>query len=1004
MSFYRKFIKNYIPIVMIFLAGALPAQSAGSAGGAGGAEGARVALVIGNSAYQHVSELRNPVNDAADIGATLETLGFSVNRVLDASKGEIQRAVDEFQSAASRRGTEMALFYYSGHGVEYEGVNYIIPVTAEISDEYQLVDQAVSLDRVVTAMDRGSAEFNMVVLDACRDNPFFRTRSAGSRGLAAMSGGGKGSMIVFATSPGDVAQDGSGRNSPFTQAFMEHAPTPGIEVSTLMRRINGTVQELTGGAQTPWFNASYTGEVFLSAAEDLANASARTDAINDELAALEAEIARRQAEIESARSGEEKERLEAEQRRARAEEAAKRLQAQQLAEIAKAAETALLQQQANERLRDDMAQEFASQQASLSRQAQERRAELEQLRLQTDEGAGLYERLTTISRMNAAISDINSRFDESVTRTMEELQRLYQERLASLEQANPMDPWESPEEWEARLSVLRQEVDRERAADESARREELETGRREELAPLKLQLDIARSDLSGREFFFGGGETRVTVHDFDVYEKHFPVTVAATDESVPLTADLSYAITSRDRDVLRSEYYRVFSADRAGGLSGSFRYRAYEVYPDIWAVVPQEVTVLNLLEDDAILLTADRGGEILFHTGSGIVPKRLFAVALLEMEEPSMLQSSLTILEDSHHNRFLVADSQEQMRSTRIAAQWGNRSRSVTVSLRPGINPPVHLASDGAAGNGGSLLVAVTGAAPETTVLVNGGEIPVTGEPALVVVPADIRTVTIRNPFIAWPVQRQVIAEDTSIVWLNVAAETAPIHGIVDIPSFSGTLAVFDSRGNQIKDGRVTREYGTGDGYRIPLPPGTYQIATALQEDDYFSDVQDVSVSSGEYSRLPRALQPVLSTRYRLDQKQAEFGLVERRLSTGRPYRIGSRVLLGAGAVGLVGTAYSYLQGSVARSDYDDAGVSPQALELRSEAQSWGVRFSISAIATALTTAGGVTLFALGPDQRDLIDERNDLRRTIDALSARTAAEAATNPILGLPVSGRGGK
>ena len=123
----------------------------------------KVALVIGNSAYEHVASLKNPLNDAQDIGATLENLGFSVTRALDASRGEIQQAVDRFQEASSRRGTKVALFYYSGHGVEYEGSNYIIPVNAEIRNEYELVDQAFSADRIVKAMDRNRAAFNLVI-------------------------------------------------------------------------------------------------------------------------------------------------------------------------------------------------------------------------------------------------------------------------------------------------------------------------------------------------------------------------------------------------------------------------------------------------------------------------------------------------------------------------------------------------------------------------------------------------------------------------------------------------------------------------------------------------------------------------------------------------------------------------------------------------------------------------------------------------------------------------
>ena len=344
-----------------------------------GQSGGRVALVIGNGAYEHVPGLMNPINDAQDVGATLENLGFAVTRVLDANKGTIRQAVDEFQARAARKGTEVALFYYAGHGVEHEGINYIIPVNARIANEYQLLDQGVSLERVTLGLERSRAAFNMVVLDACRDNPFFKSRSSGGRGLAAMSGGGR-SMIVFATSPGEVAADGRERNSPFTKAFIQHAATPGLEVSAMMRQVNGTVQELTGGKQVPWFNVSYTGEVYLGDAEALSDLSARAGAVGRELSALEADIARIQKQLAAADSEAEKKRLKAEERRARAAEAAKRLQAEQLAEIETKARQALEQSRADEALRSQMETQLAAQRVNLSQQAEKRRKELEELR------------------------------------------------------------------------------------------------------------------------------------------------------------------------------------------------------------------------------------------------------------------------------------------------------------------------------------------------------------------------------------------------------------------------------------------------------------------------------------------------------------------------------------------------------------------------------------------------------------------------------------------------
>ena len=260
-----------------------------------------MALVIGNSAYEHVAPLKNPLNDAQDIGATLENLGFSVTPGPGCQPGRNPAGGGPLSGGIFPEGELKWLCSITpATGVEYEGSNYIIPVNAEIRNEYELVDQAFSADRIVKAMDRNRAAFNLMVLDACRDNPFFSSRS-GSRGLASMSGGGR-SMIVFATSPGQVAADGSGRNSPFTKAFIEHAATPGLEVTDMMKAINGAVQKLTGGRQVPWYTTSYSEDVFLSAAEELTGADGLVGRVNREIAALEAAIAQREKAIASART------------------------------------------------------------------------------------------------------------------------------------------------------------------------------------------------------------------------------------------------------------------------------------------------------------------------------------------------------------------------------------------------------------------------------------------------------------------------------------------------------------------------------------------------------------------------------------------------------------------------------------------------------------------------------------------------------------------------------
>ncbi|QKC85478.1 caspase domain-containing protein [Mesorhizobium sp. NZP2077] len=227
----------------------------------------RVALVIGNSAYQHAVQLANPKNDSSDIAAKLESLGFQVVSDQDLDLAGMRRTVRQFLEKLD--GADMALFFYAGHGLQVNGSNYMVPVDAQLSSYNDLDFEALPIDLVLSAMER-STKVNLIFLDACRDNPFTEklSRSMGtrsgsvSRGLARL-GSGVGSLIAFATQPGNVAMDGAGRNSPFTTALVAHLGTPGHDIMRDLMDVRRDVLAATDGKQVPWENSSLTGEVVL---------------------------------------------------------------------------------------------------------------------------------------------------------------------------------------------------------------------------------------------------------------------------------------------------------------------------------------------------------------------------------------------------------------------------------------------------------------------------------------------------------------------------------------------------------------------------------------------------------------------------------------------------------------------------------------------------------------------------------------------------------------------
>ena len=228
----------------------------------------RVALVIGNSAYANVPALANPLNDASDIGDALDRLGFSVTRIENADQAALRQSLQEFQRAASA--SDIAVVFYAGHGMEVDQRNFLVPVDARLVSDQDIEFEAVPLELVSRAVARAS-KLRLVVLDACRDNPFaIRMQRAGAtrsigRGLARVEPPGE-TLVAYAAKEGTVASDGAGRNSPYSAALLAHLEEPGLEVGMLFRKVRDAVVRETGGRQEPFVYGSLSSEgVYFSA-------------------------------------------------------------------------------------------------------------------------------------------------------------------------------------------------------------------------------------------------------------------------------------------------------------------------------------------------------------------------------------------------------------------------------------------------------------------------------------------------------------------------------------------------------------------------------------------------------------------------------------------------------------------------------------------------------------------------------------------------------------------
>jgi Caspase domain/PEGA domain/Cytochrome c554 and c-prime len=233
----------------------------------------KVALVIGNSAYK-TSPLKNPRHDAEDMAIQLRELGFQVTIQTNVGRIQMQKSIRNFGNQLKKGG--VGLFFFAGHGMQVKGINYLIPVDADIQSEDEVQDYAVDAGMVLRKMQSAGNPLNMVFLDACRNNPYARSFRSASMGLAQMDAP-KGSLIVYATSPGSVAADGKGRNGIFTKNLLNHIREPGIEVGRMLRNVRRDVLRETGDKQTPWDSSSLIGDFYFKKSTQVASGSFQTE-------------------------------------------------------------------------------------------------------------------------------------------------------------------------------------------------------------------------------------------------------------------------------------------------------------------------------------------------------------------------------------------------------------------------------------------------------------------------------------------------------------------------------------------------------------------------------------------------------------------------------------------------------------------------------------------------------------------------------------------------------
>ena len=211
----------------------------------------RFALVIGNANYTSMARLKNPVNDATDLASALTRLGFKVTLLTNANRKAMNQAIVAFREVLAEDRKSEGIFFFAGHGVQSKGMNYLIPLGADIHAEVDLDDEAVSAQRILGSLEETRNRVNLVILDACRDNPLPSALRSSARGLAVVTSAPPETLILYSTAAGQTAADGEGRNSPFAQALLSHIGDAG-DVTQTVKIITGEVKKATGGQQIPY--------------------------------------------------------------------------------------------------------------------------------------------------------------------------------------------------------------------------------------------------------------------------------------------------------------------------------------------------------------------------------------------------------------------------------------------------------------------------------------------------------------------------------------------------------------------------------------------------------------------------------------------------------------------------------------------------------------------------------------------------------------------------------
>jgi uncharacterized caspase-like protein len=590
----------------------------------------RAALVIGNSAYKS-SPLANPVNDATDIAASLKDAGFEVILRTDADLASMEKALADFQTLC--KGKDTALFYYAGHGVQVGGENYLIPVKEDIQSESQAKSRGVALGDLMDRVKTSGVKTALVFLDACRDNPFPGSSRSGTRGLAVVAAPPEvETCIAYATQPGNVAQDGSGRNGVFTAAMLKNLGTPGASLSDLMTSVMADVKQSTGGKQQPRVDNGLTKPFyFVDPAVAAARAQAALDKSKSELAGLDSKLADLQKQIAASGDTQAKQKLQVEQQRQQALQQAKALESQNLA-------AAAAKQQAAADAAAKLAAERATAQAAslkaqsdLSNLAAARRAELDKLATAaaSDNPDVL---IDTVERLEKVLAEVDGQYAAALASSLAASNSGWDKQLASISGQQP-DIIETDAEFALRIAGEKSALEQKRQGELSSTKANIEGQRTSQTASMRKQFNDTLTTLQARVWTVTGSNATLTIGAFDRNARTWPFVVASADPTIPMVPVTVVANLGSAADP-RAAIVALDTAVKANALAAEFDWGiTRDSANKRYALDIRAVRVRNLTSNEVVAQSNPQARIAYFVTGKRNAP--LAAVGTLSVTTSS---------------------------------------------------------------------------------------------------------------------------------------------------------------------------------------------------------------------------------------------------------------------------------------------------------------------------------------------------------------------------------